>query len=126
LALAMQTQTTEVDMVLAACIESYAARRVPVEPIEAVDLREGRDGGTVRGVVAHAENRVECIIPRDADITKLAPTLDGLAQAGWEVWAIIPTAIMGSAHRHLRGMPITLQPWWDTATGVSFGRPEIP
>lgn len=126
MALAMRTETTEVDLVLTACVEVYSARRIAVEPLEAIDLREGRTGGTVRGVVAHDENRVECIVPRDADIAELAPTLDGLARAGWDVWAIVPTAILGSAHRHLRGLPITLQPWWDTGKGVSFGRPEIP
>lgn len=126
MALAMRTETTEVDLVLAACIETYSARRVAVEPIEAVDIREGRTGRTVRGVVAHDENRVECIVPRDADMTELVPMLDGLARAGWDVWAIVPTAILGSAHRHLRGLPIKLQPWWDTGTGVCFGRPEIP
>lgn len=126
MALAMRTETTEVDLVLAACIEIYSARRVAVEAIEAVDIREGRTGGMVRGVVAHDENRVEYILPRDADMAELVPTLDGLARAGWDVWAIVPTAILGSAHRHLRGLPITLQPWWDTGTGVCFGRPEIP
>jgi hypothetical protein len=126
LALAMQTESTEVDLVLAACTTIYAARRVSVEPIESIDLRDGRTGGFLRGVVAHAENRIECVIPRDTNFDELAPTLDGLARSGWDVWAIVPTADLGAAHRSLRGLPITLQPWWDTGTGVCFGRPEIP
>ena len=126
MALAMQTESTEVDLVLAACTDIYTARRVPVETLEAIDLRDGRTSGRLHGVVAHTENRVECVVPRETDFDELAPTLDGLARAGWDVWAIVPTASLGSAHRSLRGLPITLQPWWDTGTGVCFGRPEIP
>jgi hypothetical protein len=127
LALAMQTESTEVEAVLSACAQVYSARRINVETLDAVELREGRlQGGRLHGIVAHEENRIECVIPRDADVSFYVATLDGLARAGWDVWVLVPTARLGSAHRHLRGVAVTLQPWWDTGTGVFFGRPEIP
>jgi len=127
LALAIQTQSTEVETVLAACAQVYAARRINVDTLDAVELREGRDwGGRLHGIVVHTESRIECVISRDDDISLCMATLDRLARAGWDVWVLIPTVLVGSAHRHLRGVAVTLQPWWDTGTGVCFGRPEIP
>ncbi len=127
MALAMQTESTEVDSVLAACCRLYAARRLNVESLDAVELRDGRAGGIrLRGVVVHEENRIECVAPRGADVSVYAGTLDALARAGWEVWVLVPIETLGSAHRHLRGVATTLQPWWDTEIGIVFGRPETP
>lgn len=127
MALAMQTESTEIANVLAACARAYAARRVNIETLDAVELRTGRDqGGRLHGIVAHGENRIECVISRDADISLYPATLDSLALAGWDVWALVPTDMLGPAHRYLRGVAVTLQPWWDTGTGILFGRPEMP
>lgn len=127
MALAIQTESTEVGTVLSACARVYAARQLRVETLDAVELREGRDlGGRLHGIVAHEENRIECVIPRDDDISLYTATFDRLARASWDVWVLVPTAMVGSAHRHLRGVGVTLQPWWDTGTGVCFGQPEIP
>jgi hypothetical protein len=127
LALAMQTESTELDAVLAACVQIYGARRIAVETLDNVELREGSNpGGRLHGIVAREENRIECIVPRDEDLSLYTATLDGMARAGWDVWVLVATAILGAAHRHLRGVSVTLQPWWDTGTGIFFGRPEIP
>ncbi len=127
LALAMQTESTELETVLTACTQIYAARRIAVEALDAIELREGRNlGGRLHGIVAREENRIECVISRDEDISLYAGTLDSLARAGWDVWVLVATAMLGQAHRHLRGISVMLQPWWDTGTGVCFGRPEIP
>ena len=127
LALAMQTESTEVETVLSACARVYTARRMNVETLDTIELREGRGlGGRLHGIVVHEENRIECVIPRDDDVSLYIATLDRLARAGWDLWVLIPTVMVGSAHRHLRGVAVTLQPWWETGTGVCFGRPEIP
>lgn len=123
----MQTKSTEVEIVLAACTQVYAARRISVEPLDTIELRDGHNQGRrLHGIVAHGENRVECVIPGDADIALYLAPLDSLARAGWDVWVIMPTMLLGSAHRHLRGADVTLQPWWHSGTDISFGRPEIP
>ena len=127
MALAMQTESTEVETVLAACAQVYAARRIKVEALGAVEVRDGlNQGGRLHGIVVHGENRIECVIPRGADISFYLATLDGLAAAGWDVWVLVSIEMLGSAHRQLRGVAATLQPWWDTGTSVCFGRPEIP
>ena len=123
----MQTESTELEAVLAACAQVYAAQRIVVEAVDAVELREDRNtGARLHGIVAREANRIECVIARDDDISLYAATLDGLARAGWDVWVLVATTMLGQAHRHLRGVSVTLQPWWDTGTGVCFGRPEIP
>jgi hypothetical protein len=127
LALAMQTEPTDVETVLAACAQVYAARRILTETIDNVELRDGRmPGGRLHGIVARQENRIEVVIPHDADVSFYPATFDSFSRAGWDVWVLVPTEMMGSAHRHLRGVEVTLQPWWDTGSGVLFGRPELP
>jgi hypothetical protein len=127
LALAMQTETTDVETVLAACAQIYAARRIAIETIDAVELRDGRvAGGRLHGLVARADNRIEVVIPHDGDLSLYPATLDGFSRAGWDVWALVPTELLGPAHRHLRGIEVTLQPWWEAGNGVLFGRPELP
>ena len=127
MALAMQTETTDVEAVVAACAQVYAARRIAIETIDSIELRDGRiPGGRIHGLVARADNRIEVVVPRDADLSLYPAALDGLSRAGWDVWALIPTELLGPAHRHLRGVEITLQPWWQTGDGVLFGRPELP
>ena len=91
----MTTESTDVEPVLSACTQSYAARRVGVETIE-------------------------------ADISLYPATFDGFSRAGWDVWVLVPTEMLGSAHRYLRGVDVVLQPWWEAETGILFGRPEIP
>ena len=123
----MQTEPTDVDTVLAACEQVYAARRIPIETIDAVELRDGRiPGGRLHGIVARVENRIEVVMPPDADLSLYPRTFDGFSRAGWEVWVLVSTENLGSAHRHLRGVEVTLQPWWETESGILFGRPEIP
>ena len=123
----MQTETTDVETVLAACVQVYAARRIAVETIDAVELRDGRiPGGRLHGIMAREENKIEVVIPRDADLSLYPATFDGFSRAGWDVWALVPTELMGPAHRHLRGVQIMLQPWWESGTDVLFGRPELP
>ena len=123
----METETTDVATVLAACVQVYAARRIAVEAIDAVELRDGRiPGGRLHGIMAREDNKIEVVIPRDADLSLYPATFDGFSRAGWDVWALVPTELMGSAHRHLRGVQITPQPWWESGTDVSFGRPELP
>jgi len=127
LALAVQTDSSQTEAVRAACIRAYAGRRVSVESLDTVELRDYRPTGVrLQGIVARIENRVEVIIPEAADLGEYPAALDGLARAGWDVWVLVPTEKLGSAHRHLRRTAVTLQPWWETAAGIAFGRPEIP
>lgn len=127
MALAMQSETTDVEAVLAACVQAYAARRITVETVDTVELRQGRiPGGRLNGVVARAENRIEVAIPHEADLSLYPAMFDGFSRAGWDVWALVPTELLGHAHRHLRGIDVTLQPWWESGSGVLFGRPELP
>ena len=123
----MKTESTEVDVVLAACARVYSAQRINVETLDAVDLRENPPpGARLQALVARRENRIECVIPRDADLSDYPASLDGIARAGWDVWVLVPTENLGSAHRHLRGVDVTLQPWWESGSDILFGRPEIP
>ncbi|MGZ5384174.1 MAG: hypothetical protein ACXWH0_09350 [Acidimicrobiia bacterium] len=123
----MQSEITGVETVLAACVQAYAARRITVEKMDTVELREGRiPGGRLNGVVARAQNRIEVAIPHEADLSLYPAMFDGFSRAGWDVWALVPTELLGPAHRHLRGIDVTLQPWWESGSGVLFGRPELP
>lgn len=127
MALAIQTETPEVETVLAACVQVYAARRTAVETIDSVDLRDDQvPPRRLHGIVAREDNRIEVVIPRDADLSLYPATIDRFTRAGWDVWALVPSELMGPAHRHLRGLEMTLQPWWESGTGVVFGRPELP
>lgn len=127
LALAMQTESTEVDNVVAACTHVYAIRQIEVETLDVFDMPEGRTAGVqLLGVAARTENRIECVIPRESEVSMYTDMLDGLARTGWDVWVLVPTEMLGAAHRHLRGVAVTLQPWWDMGTAICFGRPEIP
>ena len=119
----MQSESTEVDTVLATCVATYAAQRIDVERLD--PTREDQvPKARLHGIVAQSEKRVECAVSRDSDFSKAA--FDHLVRSGWEVWVLVPTEMMGSAHRHLRGVPVTLQPWWKGENGILFGRPEIP
>ena len=127
MALALQTDSSKAGEVLTACVRAYSGRRVGVESLDTIDLRDhGSAGVRLQGIVSRTENRIEVVVDTATELTEYPPVLDGLARAGWEVWVLLPTEMMGSAHRHLRRTAVTLQPWWETATGIVFGRPEIP
>lgn len=123
MALAIKGESTEVDTVLAACATTYAAQQIDVERLDL--MSEGRvSTGRLNGIVAEAERRIECAVSRDSDISKTE--FDQLVRSGWEVWVLVPIELMGFAHHRLRGVPVTLQPWWEGDSGILFGRPEIP
>jgi hypothetical protein len=127
LALAMQTETTNVETVLAACFKIYAAQRIAVEPIDSIDLRDDhRSGAALHGIVAGSENKIEVVIPHEAELSPHRATFEGWARAGWDVWVLVPAELMGPAHRHLRGADLNLQPWWESGPEIFFGRPELP
>ena len=129
MALAIETETTEVDSILAACAKRYAALRVEVDQLvwDRIELRDGSPGASsIRGVVVPRHQRIECVLPPTADLPTHVEALGRLAGGGWEVWALVPMGSMGDAHRLMRGVPVRLQAWWTDGGDIHFGRPETP
>jgi len=76
-------------------------------------------------VLAADLGTVECIA--DGHLPAAARAVRHLAAAGWEVRLLVPLALVGEAHRLLRGVPVRLQPWWlGPGDDVCFGAPEVP
>jgi hypothetical protein len=77
-------------------------------------------------VVVPEANEVECFPLADDDLADLRAPLRGLFATGWRITVLVAAARMGEAHRALRGVPVTLQPWWEDDGAVRFGGPEVP
>jgi hypothetical protein len=76
-------------------------------------------------VVAADFGTVECVA--DGHLPAAARAVRHLSAAGWEVSLLVPSALVGEAHRLLRGVPVSLQPWWlGPDDDVCFGAPEVP
>ena len=76
-------------------------------------------------VVATDMGTVECVA--DGHLPAAARAVRNLAAAGWEVRLLVPLALVGEAHRLLRGAPANLQPFWlGPDDDVCFGAPEVP
>jgi hypothetical protein len=85
----------------------------------------GFPGAPGAAVLAADVGAVECVA--DDDLPAAAPAVRLLAAGGWEVSLLVPAALMGEAHRLLRGVAVRLQPWWVGADDVvCFGAPEVP
>jgi hypothetical protein len=70
---------------------------------------------------------VECFPQSGDDLSALRAPLRGLFATGWKVTVLVAAGRMGEAHRTLRGVPVTIQPWWEDAGGaIRFGGPEVP
>jgi hypothetical protein len=112
--------------VLSSVASSYT--RLGVTVVETpVGAFVGEDTARGTAVVAADLGIVECLLPDDAEPSALGPGIAAMASAGWEVTLLVPAARLGEAHRSLRGMPVTLQPWWlDPAHGICFGASEVP
>lgn len=77
-------------------------------------------------VLAPEQGLVEWF-PHDAQsLVALGDHAAAAVGAGWRVAVLIPAGRMGEAHRALRGVPVTLQPWWPDGEHVRFGGPEVP
>ena len=78
-------------------------------------------------VVVPEANEVECFPRAGDDLGDLRAPLRGLFATGWSITVLVSSSRMGEAHRALRGVPVTIQPWWeDEAGAVCFGGPEVP
>jgi len=77
-------------------------------------------------VLAPEQGLVEWFPHADQSLTPLAPFAGEAIGAGWRVAVLVPAMRMGEAHRALRGMDLTLQPWWADGETVRFGGPEVP
>ncbi len=76
-------------------------------------------------VLAADLGTVECVA--DDHLPAAARAVRHLAAAGWEVRLLVPLALVGEAHRLLRGAPASLQPFWlGPDDDVCFGAPEVP
>jgi hypothetical protein len=83
---------------------------------------EGADGAAV---LAAESGSIECVVGED--LPAAAEAVRHLVAAGWEVSLLVPLALVGEAHRLLRGVPASLQPWWlGPDDDVCFGAPEVP
>jgi hypothetical protein len=78
-------------------------------------------------VVVPEAGEVECFPRVDDDLADLRAPLRGLFATGWRITVLVAAGRMGEAHRSLRGVPVTIQPWWEDPDGaVCFGGPEVP
>ena len=84
--------------------------------------------GEIAGVAVLAPEQgiVEWFPDPAQTLTPLAPLAAEAVGAGWLVTVLVPAIRMGEAHRSLRGIPVTLQPWWADGERVRFGGPEVP
>lgn len=83
---------------------------------------EEADGAAV---LAADWGAIECVVGEG--LPAAAEAVRHLAAAGWEVSLLVPTCLVGEAHRLLRGVPVRLQPWWlGVDDDVCFGAPEVP
>ena len=77
-------------------------------------------------VLAPEQGLVEWFPDADQELRPLAALAAEAVGAGWRVAVLIPAFRMGEAHRALRGIELTLQPWWADGESVRFGGPEVP
>jgi len=85
----------------------------------------GVEGVAGAAVLAADRGAAECVA--DDDLPAAAAAVRHLAAAGWEVSLLVPSSLVGEAHRLLRGVPVRLQPWWlGPDDDVCFGAPEVP
>lgn len=127
--MAAQQTVTEVEQVSAAAARSFATRgQLVVEmPFDRFLEARGNPGLLgVHAVVVSELRRLELVIHEEAEPARLAASVRGLADSGWDVCVLVPGAMMGDAHSGLRGAPCTLQQWWFEDDVVCFGRVELP
>lgn len=85
----------------------------------------GVEGAAGAAVLAAEQGAVECVVGER--LPAAAEAVRQLASAGWEVSLLVPTPLVGEAHRLLRGLPVRLQPWWVSHDDdICFGAPEVP
>ena len=78
-------------------------------------------------MVVPEASEVECFPHATDDLGALRAPLRGLFATGWRVTVLVVAGRMGDAHRALRGVPVTIQPWWVDGEGtIRFGGPEVP
>ena len=77
-------------------------------------------------VLAPEQGLVEWFPDADQALPPLAEFAAEAVGAGWRVSVLVPAGRMGEAHRALRGLDVTLQPWWADGETVRFGGPEVP
>jgi hypothetical protein len=70
--------------------------------------------------------RVECVIDDQVDMTTLLLSMKTFADAGWDVWALVPQALLGPAHSRFRNHAARIQGWWDQNDRINFSNPELP
>ena len=70
-------------------------------------------------------NSIECVMGSWADQDSVAASMRLLIDRSIKVNAILPVGSLGAAHERLRGLSITVQGWWQEATGPKFTSAEV-
>ncbi|NOY56476.1 MAG: hypothetical protein GXP34_10885 [Actinobacteria bacterium] len=123
--LAFDAKVEETQIVVEACLDRYRALGLDAEAVswDRVTLEDLSMNVTP---LIKTERRLDWILTRDIPRRADALVFKRLVGEGWTVHALVPTGMLGEAHRELRGTPVRLQGWWMSEGGVHFGRPEIP
>lgn len=79
-----------------------------------------------RAVVLPSLRRVECVLDSSTDFDAAGKYLAEYGAEGWEVWALVPLARLGSAHTAFSHVADRVQGWWQRAdTIIAFTSPEV-
>jgi hypothetical protein len=71
--------------------------------------------------------RIECHLVEDRPVESIVEAVSRLTDTAWDVWILLPSRCLGSAHEALRGMSVRLQGWWlDNENNIKFGVDETP
>ncbi len=127
MALALSRDITDIELVVDACVSSYARADLPVEAgswnrlVLDTDIRQLASLRMIR-----SGDTIECVLGSDIDPIEHRSALAAVTSETDHIVVLIHVARLGEAHRALRGLRLRLQGWWIESGIVRFGRPEIP
>lgn len=129
MAMAVQVSLIGTDRVVDRALAIYRAhyeRTAHVPLGDMVDCEIGIDAARLSAVAAVDKRVVEIAVDESVVCEQLIPAVWSLAGQGWGVNVVLPAPRMGEGHLALRGVPCTLQPWWEDDAAVAFGAYETP
>ncbi|MDF1594656.1 MAG: hypothetical protein P1T08_00975 [Acidimicrobiia bacterium] len=129
MALTLTRELTGIDAVAEACLDVYRSTGEVADLMTWNRLFLGESIHQTPGtptVIVRSTRTIECVLPHRADPADYLPGFLRMVGEEWTVRLLVHSSEIGTAHRRLRGTPITIQPWWYDGGFVHFGRPEIP
>ncbi len=129
MAIAVQARLIGTERVVDRALAIYRAhveQAIEVPLGEMVDCEVPVDVARL-SVVAAGDSRVaEIMLDETVVCDQLNRAIWSVAEQGWTANVVVPAERMGEAHHALRGIPCSLQPWWEDGTAINFGAHEKP